>query len=470
MNNLFNYFAQYINKFPLYFVTYSTRQTLSTVQKDHHVIHWFRRDLRLHDNKALHFALESGTPVKCIFIFDRNILDNLPEEDRRITFIHRQLSRIKEQLQAYESDLEIYHGEPIDIWKSLAETHGLKEVYTNRDYEPYAIQRDKDVDAILNKKKIPLHTFKDHLIFEKKEILTQQETPYKVFTPYCRAWKESLDADPENIQYNKHLIPYPLNLKGRLLKIKDPQAMPSLKSMGFAEAKIHHYPTDLRNTDMSDYDKMRNLPAKDGTSRLGTALRFGTISIRETMKMAIKTNETFWNELIWREFFSQILYNFPHVVNEPFHKKYANIAWRNNEEEFERWCQGETGYALVDAGMRELNKTGFMHNRVRMVTASFLVKDLLIDWRWGEAYFAEKLMDYELASNNGNWQWAAGCGTDAAPYFRIFNPESQQKKFDPESIYIKKWVKEWDTEDYTAPIVDHKKARQRCLKAYKAVV
>ncbi len=435
-----------------------------------YVIHWVRRDLRLHDNKALHYALESGYPVKCVFIFDKKILHDLPNQDSRVTFIHQQLTFIKNSLQKNGSDLEVFHGSPREVWQSISKDPDLKGVFLNRDYEPYATGRDEKVKELLDKKGIDFHTFKDHVVFEKSEILTQQETPYKVYTPYNRAWKEKLDADLDNLDDNEHLRWYEVSLKDRVMKIKKLDQMPALKSLGFLPTETPPLPTDLKNISVGDYDQVRDIPALEGTSMLGTALRFGTVSIRQTIKMAIRSNETFWDELIWREFFMQILHHFPYVTDKPFRKKYEGINWRNNETEFARWCEGRTGYPLVDAGMRELNATGFMHNRVRMVTASFLVKHLLIDWRWGEAYFAEKLMDYELASNNGNWQWAAGCGTDADPYFRIFNPISQQKKFDPEFKYIKRWVKVWETDDYPDPIVDHKEARERCLKAYKAVV
>lgn len=435
-----------------------------------YAIHWFRRDLRLHDNNALHAALDSSFPVKCIFIFDTLILEGLAPEDPRVAFIYNQLCIIKDTLQGYGSDLKIYHGKPAEIWTSLSESANLKAVYANRDYEPYALNRDDKLKIILSKKDLNFNTYKDHVIFEKEEILTQQGTPYKVYTPYNRAWKDTANFDPGNLDKNKHLTNYKISLENNLLDIANPEGMIALQDLGFKSVQVPNVPTDLKNITVDKYDQIRDIPAKEGTSKLGTALRFGTESIRRIVKMAIRSNETYWDELIWREFFIQILYNFPEVVNEPFHKKYAAIDWRNNEEEFERWCNGETGYSLVDAGMRELNETGFMHNRVRMVTASFLVKHLLIDWRWGEAYFAEKLMDFELASNNGNWQWVAGCGTDAAPYFRIFNPESQQKKFDPDYDYVKKWVNEWGTDDYPDPVVNHKEARERCLNAYKAVV
>lgn len=433
------------------------------------VIHWFRRDLRLHDNHALASALSSGFPVRCIFIFDTHILAHLPAEDARVQFIHAQISAMKKSLQDLGSDLYVIHGSVLDSWISLAEDPFLQSVYTNRDYEPYALERDQKVREMLYRQDIEFLTFKDHVIFEKQEITTLRDSPYTVYTPYNKAWKEKMQIDINNLEDNIHLREFKINLKNRLLKATMATEMPTLKSLGFSTVKMFYGPTELENINIENYDELRDIPSVEGTTRLGTALRFGTVSIRETMKMAIKSNNAFWNELIWREFFSQILSNFPYVSEGPFRKKYEKIEWRNSEKEFQLWCNGQTGYPLVDAGMRELNETGFMHNRIRMVTASFLVKHLLIDWRWGEAYFAEKLMDYELASNNGNWQWVAGCGTDAAPYFRIFNPESQQKKFDPHLTYVKKWVKDWGTSDYPYPIVDHKEARERCLKAYKII-
>lgn len=430
-----------------------------------HTIHWFRRDLRLHDNTALHHALASGLPVKCIFIFDENILSQLPEKDKRVQFIHDRLCEMREKLQENGSDLWIYHGKPIEIWEELAKDENLKKVFTNRDYEPYAQKRDKAVYELLKSKDIDFKGFKDQVIFEKKEILSGKGTPYTVYTPFMKAWKKKFQENSE-LRLNE----FNIALEKEKLLTQNNAAFLTLEKIGFEEVDVPNLPLNLRGIDVKDYDKVRDIPSVEATTKLGTALRFGTLSVREAIQFAIKHNETFWNELIWREFFMQIMYNFPRVQKEAFREKYDKIVWRNNEEEFKIWCEGKTGFPIVDAGMRELNATGFMHNRVRMITASFLVKDLLIDWRWGEAYFAEKLLDFDLSANNGNWQWAAGTGTDAAPYFRIFNPESQQKKFDPDFEYIKKWIPEFGTEDYPKQMVNRKEARERCLAAYKAVV
>lgn len=421
-----------------------------------YVIHWFRRDLRLEDNTALAKATEQSFPVKCIFIFDTQILEELPKNDRRVSFIHKQLARLKEQLRQKGSELNIYHGDIVAIWEELAKDKELKAVFTNRDYEPYARERDAEIKQILGAKDIELNSFKDQVIFEKNEIVTQAGKPYSVYTPYSKMWKSKLA--PVNLdlkQVNDNFLQY----RG--------DEMPSLQDLGFEPMCLEEIPVSLPICIDEDYANSRDYPALDSTTHLSTALRFGTLSIRQLVLYAQKTNETFLNELIWREFFMQILWNYPEVVTKSFRPKYEGIEWINNEADFEAWCRGETGYPIVDAGMRELNATGYMHNRVRMITASFLVKHLLIDWRWGEAYFAEKLLDYELSSNNGNWQWVAGCGTDAAPYFRIFNPESQQKKFDAAMRYVHKWVPEYGTPSYPQAIVDHKFARERCLAAYK---
>ncbi|MGI9527418.1 MAG: cryptochrome/photolyase family protein [Weeksellaceae bacterium] len=430
-----------------------------------YAIHWFRRDLRLADNHALYEAIASGLRVKCIFIFDTNILSQLPETDRRVQFIYDRLKEIKSELQKYGSDLWVYFGEPIKIWKQLAEDNILKIVYANRDYEPYAIKRDKEVYDILKAKKIEFKGYKDQVIFDKNEILSQKAEPYTVYSPYMRKWKATFALDQ-----NKYLKEYNTDLNTANLVPSGEESFPSMETLGFKETKLPHIPLDLKGISINNYDEVRDIPAMDATTKIGTALRFGTMSVREAVKYALEQNEVFLNELIWREFFMQILYHFPQVEHHAFRPKYEGIAWRNNEAEFELWCQGKTGFPIVDAGMRELNETGFMHNRVRMITASFLVKDLLIDWRWGEAYFAQKLMDYDLAANNGNWQWAAGTGTDAAPYFRIFNPESQQKKFDSDFMYIKKWIPEFGTDQYPKEIVNHKEARERCLSAYKKAI
>lgn len=429
--------------------------------KEKIAIFWYRRDLRLHDNAGLYHALRSGYRVLPLFIFDRNILDALDNKyDKRVTFIHKTLAGIQEGLKEKSSDILIEYGFPKAVWKKIISEYDIAEVYTNHDYEPYATERDQEIADLLQTKNIAFKTFKDQVIFEKQEILTGQNTPYTVFTPYSRAWKAKVN--------DFYLSSYPVEkYLDRLIKTQLPQ-LPSLEDIGFQETPDDFPSASVDEQLLNKYEEQRNYPAINGTSRLGIHLRFGTVSIRDLARKASKHSETWLNELIWRDFYHQILWNYPHVgKGHAFRSEYDLIKWRNNEDEFKAWCEGKTGYPLVDAGMHELNETGFMHNRVRMVTASFLTKHLLIDWRWGEAYFAEKLLDYDLAANNGGWQWAAGSGTDAAPYFRIFNPAAQTEKFDKKGAYIKKWVPELNSLDYPSPIVDHKFARERCLKAYK---
>lgn len=426
-------------------------------------IFWYRRDLRLYDNTGLSAALQSGNPVVPIFIFDRNILDDLEDKnDRRVDFIHQTLKDLDAELRKNGSGLRVYYGTPEEVWPQILEEFDVKAVYTNHDYEPYALKRDPEIGKMLEKNGVEFHTFKDQVIFEKMEVLTGSNTPYTVFTPYSKTWKSQLTKEDLEAREVKKFL-------GNFHSYSPPQ-MPSLEDMGFKPSGADFPPKVLEEELIRDYADTRNYPAIRGTSRLSVHLRFGTVSIRKLVKHAMQWSETWLNELIWREFYMQILYNFPHVVGEPFRAKYEGIKWLNDEENFKKWCEGKTGYPLVDAGMRELKETGFMHNRVRMVTASFLTKHLLIDWRWGEAWFARQLLDFELASNNGGWQWAAGTGTDAAPYFRIFNPESQMKKFDPKGKYVRKWVPEFGTPVYPRPIVEHKMARERCLEAYKTAL
>jgi deoxyribodipyrimidine photo-lyase len=426
-------------------------------------VFWFRRDLRLHDNHALYHALKSGNPVLPIFIFDTEILEKLNDKkDARVFFIYTEIQKIKTELEKSGSSLFVFHDKPVDTFKKLTDEFDIQAVFANKDYEPYAKERDKRVGEFLKTKEIEFHLFKDHVIFEENEVLKDDGTPYTVFTPYSKKWKQVFDET--------EIQAFPSEeLKENFLKTK-PFSFPELKDLRFENSSIEIPPLKISEKIIRNYAKTRNHPAINGTTRLGVHLRFGTVSIRDLTQKAMDWSETFMNELIWRNFFSTILWHFPQVVDKSFKAKYDFIQWRNNEKEFERWCKGETGYPMVDAGMRELNETGFMHNRVRMVTASFLTKHLLIDWRWGEAYFAEKLLDYELASNNGNWQWAAGTGCDAAPYFRIFNPESQQKKFDPEGEYVKRWVPEVETLAYPKPVTIHKMARERALLAYRKVL
>jgi deoxyribodipyrimidine photo-lyase len=423
-------------------------------------IFWFRRDLRLDDNIGLYNALKEEIPVICLFIFDKEILEKLKDKkDQRLTFIHDTLRDLKIQLSKYNSDLLTYHDQVNLAWKEIIQNYNVNKVFTNEDYEPYAIKRDKDIQSYLQKNDILFESYKDQCIFSKNDVLKQDGKPYTVFTPYKNKWYETLTPqDIASINSKKYLK--------NLLAIKKLH-YPSLKEMGFESCDSLAPKRIIRSKMLKDYDQNRNLPALDATSKLGIHLRFGTISIRRCVQIARETNQTWLDELIWREFFMQILYHFPHVDGAPFKKKYEAIPWINNKEEFKKWCEGKTGYGLVDAGMRELNQTGHMHNRVRMVAASFLIKHLLIDWRWGERYFASKLLDFELSANNGNWQWVAGTGCDAAPYFRVFNPETQLKKFDTELKYVKKWVPEYDTADYPKKMIDHKFAYNRARSTYK---
>jgi len=428
-------------------------------------VFWFRRDLRLHDNTGFYEALKCGHPVIPIFIFDSHILNKLPKNDARVSFIYNTLHKMNDELKnKYNSSLALWYGSPISIFKELELQYKIQSVYTNNDYEPYALERDNHIKEYLTNQNISFNSYKDQVIFEKNEIVKNDGKPYVVYTPFKNKWKEKFNAnyvsENDTKVYFKNLI--------------QETALPtiSLKEMGFipSEIKVPNY--RVTSHLIANYEATRNFPAtENGTSRLGPHLRFGTVSVRQMIKKAIaEENGVFWNELIWREFFMQILWHFPHTVNQSFRAKYDRIVWRNNELEYEKWKNGKTGYALVDAGMRELNATGFMHNRVRMLVASFLCKHLLIDWRWGEAYFAEKLLDYDLSANVGNWQWAAGSGVDAAPYFRIFNPMTQIEKFDKQKEYITKWVPELQELSYPNKMVDHKMARERCLKVYKEAI
>lgn len=424
------------------------------------IFFWFRRDLRLYDNAGLFHALKSGLPVQCVFIFDTNILNQLDEKrDARLVFIHEQLEKLNGELQKQGSSLLTIYDTPLNGWKKLAESYSIQTVFTNKDYEPYAIKRDTEINDFLESKKIKFHSYKDHVIFENQEIVKDDGKPYTVFTPYKNKYLATLK--PEN--YKPYNIPEGKNNFNRI----PPVQIHSLKQIGFEKTE-NHFPDKLVSDNLlKNYANTRNFPAIAGTSRLSVHLRFGTISIRELFSRAIRSKSDLWlSELIWREFYQMILSNFPYITKSAFKPLYDTIRWRNNENEFKKWCEGKTGYPIVDAGMNELNTTGFMHNRVRMITASFLVKHLLIDWRWGEAYFAKKLIDYDLAANNGGWQWASGSGCDAAPYFRIFNPYEQTRKFDPDLKYIRKWVPDFEELTYPQPLVEHKFARERCLKVY----
>lgn len=426
-------------------------------------IFWLRRDLRWDDNTGLYHALKSEYPVLPFFLFDRDILDDLENpDDARVTFIHRTLREMNDDLADKGSSIHFAYDTPVEAWKKLLSTQNIGAVYTNRDYEPYARERDEEIRKLLDKRDIPFYTFKDHVIFEQDEVVRDDGDPYVVFTPYSRKWHSKLrESDLES---------FTSALQFENFVQRKREEPPSLDEMGFKTSKMDIPSARLTSHTLDHYAEKRDYPAEEGTSRLGIHLRFGTVSIRKAARQARGTSDTYLNELIWREFYQQILWHFPRVVDSNFHEKYNALQWRNDEDDFKRWCEGRTGYPIVDAGMRQLNETGYMHNRVRMITASFLTKHLLIDWRWGEAYFASRLLDYELASNNGGWQWAAGTGTDAQPYFRIFNPYSQTDKFDPDHEYIRKWVPEVDEEEYPEPIVEHKEARQRALDTYKEAV
>jgi deoxyribodipyrimidine photo-lyase len=418
-------------------------------------IFWFRRDLRINDNTELYNSLINGKNIQPIFIFDDNIAEELPYNDARITFIYQQLNNINVELKKHGSSLKIFYGDPYKIFTEILYNNRVNNVYINRDYEPYALERDSSIFELLKDFGGQLKSYKDQVIFEQNEVVKKDGLPYTVFTPFKNKWLEKFRST-ENIIYKNP------NLKNL---VKSNYTFPSMEDLGFEESTIKVPDFDLKV--VAKYDETRNFPSLDSTSKIGPHLRFGTVSIREIVETVKDVNSTYLSELIWREFFMQILWHFPKVVKENFRAKYDGIQWRNKEDEFKKWCEGKTGYPLVDAGMRELNATGFMHNRVRMVTASFLCKHLLIDWRWGEAYFAEKLLDYELASNNGNWQWSAGTGCDAAPYFRVFNPSEQIKKFDNKNQYINKWIPELNEFSYPQPMVEHPMARQRAIEIYK---
>jgi deoxyribodipyrimidine photo-lyase len=421
---------------------------------------WHRRDLRIHDNAGLFKALKQTDSVQPVFVFDTTILSKLPRNDQRVLFIHRELQSLKTEYAAHGANLIVLHGNPVEEIPRFAKEHGITAVFTNRDYEPAAIDRDRRIFEILKKQNIELIGAKDHAIFEKNEILKGDGTPYTIYTPYSKKWKETVNAF--------YLSSYPTERYLKNLKKAASTPIISLQDMGFTDVQQVAFPDRVfPEKVIASYDQTRDIPSIVGTSRLSIHLRFGTISIRDLARYAKAHNQVYLNELIWRDFYQMIIFHFPHSAEHSFKKQYDRIVWEKDEEHFRAWCEGKTGYPMVDAGMRELNATGFMHNRVRMVVASFLTKHLLIDWRWGEAYFAEKLLDYELASNIGGWQWAAGCGCDAAPYFRVFNPTSQQEKFDKDFNYIRKWVPEFGTSNYPAPIIEHKFARERVIARYK---
>ena len=421
---------------------------------------WFRRDLRLADNAALYHALKSENPVLPIFIFDKNILDKLEDKaDRRVEFIHSALTEMQQQLVTLGSNLQVFYTTPLEAFKQLLSQYKIEKVFTNHDYEQYAIDRDAQINELLHQHNASLHTYKDQVIFEKDEVLKDDGKPYTVFTPYSNKWKSKLTSF--------HLKAYPTEKYFNNFYKQPPSPLPTLETIGFKAVDKPFPSKDLNLAIVAKYKEQRNFPAIRGTSQLGVHLRFGTVSVREIARLSKDKSETFLNELIWRDFYHSILWQFPWVRRgEAFKKEYERIEWVNNEDDFKSWCAGKTGYPIVDAGMRELNETGYMHNRVRMIVASFLTKHLLIDWRWGELYFAQKLLDFDYAANNGGWQWAAGSGCDAAPYFRIFNPSLQTEKFDKDLKYIRKWIPELDSFDYPQPIVNHEFARKRVLEVY----
>ena len=425
---------------------------------------WHRRDLRIDDNKGLFEALKQNEIVHPIFIFDKSILDKLPNNDQRILFIYQEIESLKKSYQNLGSDLWVYYGEPSEIIPKIAQELNCSSVYFNNDYEPYALQRDQEIQVSLNNIKIEFIGNKDHVIFEKNEVLKDDGKPYTIFTPYSRKWKANLkEEDLREYSIEKY--------SGNLVQKQQGEALITLEEMGFESKVLHDFPDRIaKNEILKNYHLSRNFPAVKGTSKLSLHLRFGTISIRKLALIAREQNETYLNELIWRDFYQMIIFHFPKSAENSFKAQYDKIIWEKNEVHFDSWCTGKTGYPIVDAGMRELNATGFMHNRVRMVVASFLTKHLLLDWRLGAAYFAEKLLDFELASNTGGWQWAAGCGCDAAPYFRVFNPQAQQEKFDKSFEYIKKWVPEYGTSSYPEPIIEHKFARERILQRFKSAL
>ncbi|MDG1973906.1 MAG: deoxyribodipyrimidine photo-lyase [Flavobacteriaceae bacterium] len=427
--------------------------------KDNLVIFWFRRDLRLKDNAGLFHALNENDKVLPIFIYDKNTLDKLNKSDHRVDFIEYSLKKLNDLLKKNNKSISIYYGKPVKVFSELIKKYNVTKVYSNKDYTPYSIKRDKKVEELLKVNNIDFNSYKDHVLFEKYEVVKDDNTPYKVYTPFSRKWLIKMSENKIDFFNSEKYIHKFFNEKRRFL---------SLKEIGFEKSVLSPLNLNLSSDTINNYEKTRNFPYVNGTSKIGLHLRFGTISTREMIvKAEASKNKTFLKELVWREFFQQILFHYPHTINKSFKPKYDRIEWLNNENQFKKWCSGQTGYPLVDAGMRELNQTGFMHNRVRMLVGSFLCKHLLIDWRWGEAYFAKKLYDYETASNVGNWQWVAGCGVDASPYFRIFNPHEQIKKFDKNLIYTKKWVPEFESVQYVEPIVIHKDARERCLLTYK---
>jgi deoxyribodipyrimidine photo-lyase len=427
---------------------------------------WFRRDLRWDDNAGLYHALRENESVRLVFIFDELILSALQSrQDLRVLFIHQTVIRLRSEIEKRGGLLEVYHGRPEVLWKELLSNNPGSSLYLNHDYEPKARRRDLAIEKLCGKTGCFFKSYKDQVIFEKSEILNGSRLPYTVFTPYKKKWLQMLSGF--------YLKPYPVKkYLSRLAALAScpPNSVPSLNELGFNFTDFEFPPAEVPIQILKNYANERDFPAMEATSKLGLHLRFGTLSIRQLVLLAKKHSAVWLSELIWREFFMQILYHFPYVEESSFRTAYDKIAWRKSIQDFQRWKEGRTGYPLVDAGMRELNQTGFMHNRVRMVTASFLTKHLLIHWLEGEKYFAEKLLDYDLSANNGNWQWVAGSGCDASPYFRVFNPDIQKSKFDKYDEYVTKWIPELNTESYPQPMVEHTFARDRALQAFQAVL
>ena len=479
--------------------TASLPRGTSPREADGSALVWFRRDLRDFDHAALHAALSAHGVVHCAFVFDTEILDALGSKaDRRLTFIWESVRELKGALERRGGGLHVLHGRARDEVPRLARSLGVAAVYANRDYEPQAIARDDEVAERLHTAGIDFRTRKDQVIFESGEVLTRAGGAFSVFTPYKKAWLARLEP--------RHLAPWET---GRMASRLAPAAsgpMPGLNALGFERGDLPLPPGmsggarlwKAFRRRLAEYAARRDFPALEGTSRLSVHLRFGTVSIREfvrhTRAQQGRGAQTWLSELVWREFFCAILAVRPDVVGRSYRREYDALRWANDEKGFRAWCEGRTGYPLVDAAMRELNARGTLHNRLRMVTASFLVKDLGIDWRLGERYFAEKLLDYDLAANNGGWQWCASTGCDAQPWFRIFNPVTQSRRFDPDGVYIRRWVRElahvpdawvhapWEMvtatqqaarciigKDYPAPVVGHEEARQRTLARYEAI-
>jgi deoxyribodipyrimidine photo-lyase len=422
---------------------------------------WLRRDLRLYDHRPLYHALSGKYPVVLLFIFDIDILKTLEQKkDSRIHFIHHTLKELNKQLARFKTSLVVKHGKTEQVWKELLNDWHIHEVFAGQDVEPYAKNRDRKIEKLLRDRAIPFHLMNDHVIYS--DVFKDNGEPYLVFTPYKKKWLERFNA--------QDIATYDTDPLLKNFNSSRPLPVPELSDLGFESTSIAFPDKTIPKEIIKNYHNTRDFPALRGTTRLGVHLRFGTISIRECIRIAKNLNQTWLSELIWREFFITILDHFPYTIEQAFKEKYNHIRWQNNRAEFEKWCHGQTGYPIVDAGMRQLNSTGFMHNRVRMIVASFLTKHLLIDWQWGENYFAGKLLDYEQAANVGNWQWAAGTGVDAVPYFRIFNPYTQAQKFDPQQAYISQWVPEIDSDKYPSPMVNHSAARIRALETYKSSI